>query len=110
MVFLRSTTDCTWPRLLSKVARSIVAFISVFLPHKRSLRRDYSGLRAARQWVSAGKGQAHALRPHLLNEGDVAPAPHPPHRSEEHQSELQSLMRLSYAVFCLQKKKKPHII
>src|SRR3546814_2285811 len=27
-------------------------------------------------------------------------------RSEEHTSELQSLMRLSYAVFCLEKKKK----
>src|SRR3546814_2754044 len=26
------------------------------------------------------------------------------HRSEEHTSELQSLMRISYAVFCLQKK------
>src|SRR3546814_5186685 len=38
----------------------------------------------------------------------------PPHgfltgisRSEEHTSELQSLMRISYAVFCLKKKKKP---
>src|SRR3546814_9957654 len=29
-------------------------------------------------------------------------------RSEEHTSELQSLMRISYAVFCLQKKKKRH--
>src|SRR3546814_2962344 len=29
-------------------------------------------------------------------------------RSEEHTSELQSLMRSSYAVFCLQKKKKQH--
>src|SRR3546814_8750000 len=28
-----------------------------------------------------------------------------PFRSEEHTSELQSLMRISYAVFCLQKKK-----
>src|SRR3546814_6997703 len=28
-------------------------------------------------------------------------------RSEEHTSELQSLMRHSYAVFCLQKKKQP---
>src|SRR3546814_6416905 len=28
------------------------------------------------------------------------------YRSEEHTSELQSLMRLSYAVFCLKKKKK----
>src|SRR3546814_7553257 len=40
-------------------------------------------------------------------EADVAEAPgehvlH--HRSEEHTSELQSLMRISYAVFCLKKK------
>src|SRR3546814_9548642 len=32
--------------------------------------------------------------------------PDPPARSEEHTSELQSLMRTSYAVFCLKKKKK----
>src|SRR3546814_182408 len=31
---------------------------------------------------------------------------YPPSRSEEHTSELQSLMRISYAVFCLKKKKK----
>src|SRR3546814_8056754 len=31
-------------------------------------------------------------------------------RSEEHTSELQSLMRISYAVFCLKKKKKHHTI
>src|SRR3546814_9210593 len=48
----------------------------------------------------------------------VAQAPAPPdwrsiatdsdrHRSEEHTSELQSLMRISYAVFCLKKKTKP---
>src|SRR3546814_2641977 len=30
-------------------------------------------------------------------------------RSEEHTSELQSLMRISYAVFCLKKKKKNNI-
>src|SRR3546814_4558469 len=29
-------------------------------------------------------------------------------RSEEHTSELQSLMRISYAVFCLKKKKHTH--
>src|SRR3546814_4535712 len=32
--------------------------------------------------------------------------PIPPRRSEEHTSELQSLMRISYAVFCLKKKNK----
>src|SRR3546814_1621232 len=31
-------------------------------------------------------------------------------RSEEHTSELQSLMRISYAVFCLKKKKKINLI
>src|SRR3546814_4242552 len=39
---------------------------------------------------------AHAVRVAVLEEG----------RSEEHTSELQSLMRISYAVFCLKKKKK----
>src|SRR3546814_7037019 len=36
----------------------------------------------------------------------LEPARHPPDRlrSEEHTSELQSLMRISYAVFCLKKK------
>src|SRR3546814_10049154 len=34
----------------------------------------------------------------------IAPVEHC-QRSEEHTSELQSLMRISYAVFCLQKKK-----
>src|SRR3546814_6866881 len=32
-----------------------------------------------------------------------------PYRSEEHTSELQSLMRISYAVFCLKKKKHTKI-
>src|SRR3546814_8869595 len=33
---------------------------------------------------------------------------HPVGRSEEHTSELQSLMRISYAVFCLKKKTQSH--
>src|SRR3546814_5095510 len=33
-----------------------------------------------------------------------------PTRSEEHTSELQSLMRISYAVFCLKKKNKNQLI
>src|SRR3546814_1271193 len=33
-----------------------------------------------------------------------------PRRSEEHTSELQSLMRISYAVFCLKQKKTTHHI
>src|SRR3546814_14362373 len=33
-----------------------------------------------------------------------------PARSEEHTSELQSLMRISYAVFCLKKKKNNNVL
>src|SRR3546814_4693420 len=39
--------------------------------------------------------------PHLAKNGGAS-------RSEEHTSELQSLMRISYAVFCLKKKKHIH--
>src|SRR3546814_5248229 len=37
---------------------------------------------------------------------NVATSARRDHRSEEHTSELQSLMRISYAVFCLKKKKE----
>src|SRR3546814_2639896 len=40
-----------------------------------------------------------------LRDGDDQP-PLVPYRSEEHTSELQALMRNSYAVFCLKKKKQ----
>src|SRR3546814_4653264 len=38
--------------------------------------------------------------------GSLPAMPYSASRSEEHTSELQSLMRISYAVFCLKKKKK----
>src|SRR3546814_7643747 len=38
-------------------------------------------------------------------EANISPFAKPSSRSEEHTSELQSLMRISYAVFCLKKKK-----
>src|SRR3546814_5986091 len=41
---------------------------------------------------------------HRVEQGDLLPHRRQ-HRSEEHTSELQSLMRISYAVFCLKKKK-----
>src|SRR3546814_5743457 len=45
-----------------------------------------------------------------IGRGIVANAAQPRdhRRSEEHTSELQSLMRISYAVFCLKKKKNSH--
>src|SRR3546814_7908315 len=41
-----------------------------------------------------------------VDSGQIALHVRAPVRSEEHTSELQSLMRRSYAVFCLKKKKK----
>src|SRR3546814_2640089 len=47
-----------------------------------------------------------ARRPESLRlRGRTPFLPSCPSRSEEHTSELQSLMRISYAVFCLKKKK-----
>src|SRR3546814_9170672 len=43
---------------------------------------------------------------HLRGRSEKRSGSHP--RSEEHTSELQSLMRISYAVFCLKKKKKSY--
>src|SRR3546814_9311166 len=51
-------------------------------------------------------GFATAKRRGFELERSVSPARGDDARSEEHTSELQSLMRISYAVFCLKKKKK----
>src|SRR3546814_8124165 len=41
---------------------------------------------------------------HAVDDAAIGLVRHQPVRSEEHTSELQSLMRISYAVFCLKKK------
>src|SRR3546814_7237037 len=57
----------------------------------------------------AGRGYVPDARESAKNQsravGGEAPTPDQVRRSEEHTSELQSLMRISYAVFCLNKKK-----
>src|SRR3546814_14695965 len=53
-------------------------------------------------------GEARAFRRRRAIAAAPAPAGGGCGRSEEHTSELQSLMRISYAVFCLKKKKKSH--
>src|SRR3546814_2857080 len=56
--------------------------------------RTWKGGQSREDWLAAGR-PAHPGRLNDLR-----------HRSEGHTSELQSLMRISYAVFCLKKKKK----
>src|SRR3546814_10774415 len=65
--------------------------------HHRDARRDM--LDHGEVVADDDVGQAE-LRPQVLQEVENL------RRSEEHTSELQSLMRISYAVFCLKKKTK----
>src|SRR3546814_4831768 len=64
--------------------------IGVDVEHVRHARRDVDPARI-------GVDQPRGIEP--LHEARER-------RSEEHTSELQSLMRISYAVFCLKKKKE----
>src|SRR3546814_1080377 len=64
--------------------------IARLLGHRERFSGDLPGLLRPRQWLHV----------------DLVPAPvGGAIRSEEHTSELQSLMRISYAVFCLNKKR-----
>src|SRR3546814_5850073 len=65
--------------------------------------------RAAEHAVRASYGRLMAVlsaQTHDLAAAEDALADALEQRSEEHTSELQSLMRISYAVFCLKKKKE----
>src|SRR3546814_10048140 len=67
---------------------------------------DRGVLRRIEQGMVLGWAMNACLRKRAIQRpDDVAPFTHAP-RSEEHTSELQSLMRISYAVFCLKKKTK----
>src|SRR3546814_4847727 len=63
---------------------------------------DYDEVGYASWYGGAHKGKPTANGEHFRPEG--ISAAHKTLRSEEHTSELQSLMRNSYAVFCLKKK------
>src|SRR3546814_10523256 len=70
---------------------------------------DLRGLWGVLDAPSAGAGMspgARRLRVHRSSRWPASSGPAP--RSEEHTSELQSLMRISYAVFCLKKKKQKY--
>src|SRR3546814_1696521 len=73
----------------------------------------FVGANTARERHGIQKGQILAtLSPSALltAEPNAAISAHFDDRSEEHTSELQSLMRTSYAVFCLKKKTMMHAL
>src|SRR3546814_4459862 len=69
-------------------------------------RADRAGLQRLPARPAATRRGGH--RRHVRDAGGAADPGRAP-RSEEHTSELQSLMRISYAVFCLKKKKTQNI-
>src|SRR3546814_2460028 len=85
--------------------------LSLLHPPLRRQRRERVGARrsrARRRRQRQGRVPRTGTARGCAAAGDAVPdASHPPRagRSEEHTSELQSLMRISYAVFCLKKKK-----
>src|SRR3546814_2477987 len=71
--------------------------------HEKQDRQQRQSGNGRRRGQPCGK-RATRTRPHPdRDEQQQRPRARP--RSEEHTSELQSLMRISYAVFCLKKKK-----
>src|SRR3546814_4222513 len=76
----------------------------------RSTRTDtlfpYTTLFRSGQWIYSKGQDSYAPMGPCIVTADEIPDPQILDRSEEHTSELQSLMRISYAVFCLKKKKK----
>src|SRR3546814_7861067 len=72
----------------------------------RSCRdRPPPGRRASSTKGRCPRSRAVSWSPRRRPECCCRRSPRPRRRSEEHTSELQSLMRISYAVFCLKKKK-----
>src|SRR3546814_5966921 len=91
----RSTrTDTLFPytTLFRSGPRSIFSRILERIGEAVSERADLDRT-MRRMWAASGSSHDRVVR--ILRFG----------RSEEHTSELQSLMRISYAVFCLKKKK-----
>src|SRR3546814_12833957 len=75
-------------------------FRSALSPTLQALLDERAQARANKDW-----GRSDFLRDELLRFGiAVRDTAGGTERSEEHTSELQSLMRISYAVFCLKKK------
>src|SRR3546814_8960597 len=84
------------PHLARHVGARGARIVARALDHRQDTR--WIGGIAQQEIDDALRGIIIAMR---LPEREILPR-----RSEEHTSELQSLMRISYAVFCLTKKKK----
>src|SRR3546814_1537218 len=93
---------------------TLFPYTTLFRSPARTLEIHHRGSGARAEVAIDAESRATAIEEFLQDAGrreDVGFSQqritHRNSRSEEHTSELQSLMRNSYAVFCLKKKKKP---
>src|SRR3546814_7993289 len=98
---MTTCSESSWQRRIS--APNVIAQLLPLSQHRRRLMRGRQCCHGARlgvhdQYRSRMIHAAYAVGVAILCV----------HRSEEHTSELQSLMRISYAVFCLKKNKQQH--
>src|SRR3546814_1693051 len=105
-----------WSSIECILLTLIASFFLMIRRPPRSTRTDtlfpYTTL-----FRSGARAVAALSSPAVFIPASVRPARHRepstgvvgPPRSEEHTSELQSLMRISYAVFCLKKKKRTYL-
>src|SRR3546814_4541044 len=87
---------------------TLFPYTTLFRSHRRGAERDAGSAEEIEQadWESSCDRRSTSAH---CGPWDDQRADRPK-RSEEHTSELQSLMRISYAVFCLKKKRKKIII
>src|SRR3546814_7169304 len=83
-----SSTDANSPIAMPESSARSTKSALVWNAKRGSLKASFSAQRLSKTAISISGSNATTWR------------------SEEHTSELQSLMRISYAVFCLKKKKK----
>src|SRR3546814_2450665 len=98
-----SSDVCSSDLPVGRVQRAAVA------PHPRAEREGHQQQKADMDRPDDQAGQRRVGRRVDLKGGKGDPEGED-QRSEEHTSELQSLMRISYAVFCLKKKKTSYIL
>src|SRR3546814_3943439 len=77
-----------------------------FRHNQKEEKHRLLGLRPAGSWPSAAPDRFSDPPTRHPHDEPASPARFLLERSEEHTSELQSLMRISYAVFCLKKKNR----
>src|SRR3546814_6454858 len=90
------------------IARKVIDKFEVSLQHVACNAKDRLRVRVRREHVRIRESLSHGHRRNGNHDLDVRIPllQRLQRRSEEHTSELQSLMRISYAVFCLKKKTK----